>query len=189
MNFEEGVLVGVPPRGGMYVVMLTLLLGFSLGTDEDGARFLKENSRKRGVITTASGLQYFIIHSEDQLEDSRSPKLKSPCVVHFIGMLLDGTEFDNSYKRGRPATFAPNKLVAGWREALRMMHAGDKWKLWIPSELGYGNRRVGNIPPGFNTVIFSVAILCVDGRSKSIVLPEYSPCLSVLPASREHNSI
>lgn len=106
----------------------------------EGKKFLEENKKKPGVVTTASGLQYKIL-TEGKGE---SPKATDTVKTHYKGTLLDGTEFDSSIKRGQPATFPVNGVIKGWTEALQMMKPGAKWQLWIPAELGYGDRGAGD---------------------------------------------
>ena len=97
-----------------------------------GLDFLAENKGKSGVITLPSGLQYAVISEGAGVEH---PKVGTPCECHYAGRLLDGTEFDSSYKRGTPSTFAPNQVIKGWTEAMQLMVQGDKWEMYIPMEL------------------------------------------------------
>ena len=87
-----------------------------------------------------------------------SPAVGTPCACHYAGRLLDGTEFDSSYKRGAPTTFAPKQVIAGWTEAMQLMVEGDKWEMYIPPNLAYGDRAMGNIPPG-STLVFEMEII------------------------------
>jgi len=123
-----------------------------------GQAFLDANKKRPGVITTASGLQYEVITKGDPA--SAMPKLQDTFVAHYAGTLIDGTEFDNSYKRGEPITYPVTQVVKGWTEALQMMHIGDKWKLYIPSELGYGDRGSGAIPGG-SVLVFEIELVGV----------------------------
>ena len=92
----------------------------------------------------------------------------TPCSCHYRGTLTDGTEFDSSYKRGSPATFAPNQVIKGWTEAMQLMKEGDKWELYIPSELAYGDRQRGQyITPGA-VLVFELEILAVKGPHKEL---------------------
>ena len=118
--------------------------------------FLAGNSKKPGVVTTASGLQYQIITQGT----GPKPKATDRVSVNYAGTLLDGTEFDNSYKRGEPAQFVLGSLVPGWSEALQLMPKGSKYKLWIPSKLGYGEVGTpgGPIPPN-STLAFEIELL------------------------------
>ena len=95
----------------------------------DGDKFLAENKLKDGVITLPSGLQYKVLEEGAGLEH---PLVSTPCACHYAGRLIDGTEFDSSYKRGRPSTFAPNQVIKGWTEAMQLMVQGDKWEMCTP---------------------------------------------------------
>ena len=118
--------------------------------------FLTANGKKPGVVTTASGLQYQIITQGT----GPKPKVDDRVSVHYAGTLLDGTEFDSSYKRNEPAQFVLGSVVPGWKEALQLMPVGSKYKLWIPSKLGYGESGTpgGPIPPN-STLVFEVELL------------------------------
>lgn len=117
--------------------------------------FLEENKKKEGVVTLPSGLQYKVLKSGN----GPSPKDTSIVKVHYIGTLIDGREFDNSYKRGEPAEFPLNQVIKGWTEALQLMHVGDKWMLYIPPELGYGENGAGNAIEPNSLLIFEVELL------------------------------
>jgi FKBP-type peptidyl-prolyl cis-trans isomerase len=106
-------------------------------------KFLAENAQKKDVVTTASGLQYKVVSPGT----GTSPKPTDEVTVNYRGTLLDGTEFDSSYKRGQPATLQVNQVIRGWTEALQLMKAGSKYDLYIPPELGYGPNGSGPIPP------------------------------------------
>jgi len=106
---------------------------------KEGEAFLAENKNKKEVVTTESGLQYVVLHEGD----GPKPKATDRVKVHYRGTLIDGTEFDSSYKRGTPATFSLKGVVAGWTEALQLMKVGSKYSLFIPSELAYGKRGRG----------------------------------------------
>ena len=124
----------------------------------DGAAFLKANAAKPGVVTLDSGLQYKILNEGD----GRMPKASDTVSVHYRGTLIDGTEFDSSYKRGKPTSFPVNRVIAGWTEALQLMQVGDKWQLTIPSDLAYGSRSPGaGIPPDA-VLVFEVELLSVQ---------------------------
>ncbi|MFC2137069.1 FKBP-type peptidyl-prolyl cis-trans isomerase [Bacteroidota bacterium] len=120
-----------------------------------GKEFLESNSTEEGVITTESGLQYKILEEGVGESPIETDKVK----VHYRGTLIDGTEFDSSYKRGQPATFAANRVIPGWTEALTMMKQGSKWMLYIPSELGYGERGAGQMIGSNEVLIFEVELL------------------------------
>ena len=101
----------------------------------EGAAFLEANKSKDGVVTLASGLQYKVLEEGPGMEH---PKVGTPCECHYAGRLIDGSEFDSSYKRGKPTTFAPNQVIKGWTEAMQLMVQGDKWEMYIPYQLAYG---------------------------------------------------
>jgi len=121
-------------------------------------KFLADNKKRPGVIETPSGLQYEIVKMGDGNKPS-SPN--SRVKVNYIGTLMDGTEFDNSYKRGEPTTFACNQVIKGWTEALTMMPVGSKWEVYIPQELAYGEQDRGTIKP-FSALIFTVELLGIE---------------------------
>lgn len=122
---------------------------------EMGEKFLAENKKREGIITTASGLQYEI------LTEGNGPKPKATDTVscHYEGRLIDGTVFDSSIRRGQPAQFPVNGVIAGWVEALQMMPVGSKWRLYIPSDLAYGAHGAGDIIGPNATLIFDVEVL------------------------------
>lgn len=119
-------------------------------------KFLAENAKKEGVVTLPSGLQYQIISSGTGVG---SPTATSTVTVHYTGALVDGTVFDSSVKRGQPASFPVNGVIKGWTEALQLMQVGDKWKLFIPSDLGYGAQGAGGSIPPYSLLIFDVELL------------------------------
>jgi FKBP-type peptidyl-prolyl cis-trans isomerase len=125
---------------------------------EDGAAFLATNKNKEGVVTTDSGLQYKILN---QGEGSK-PKQSDKVTVHYRGTLLDGTEFDSSYKREKPATFQVNGVIRGWTEALQLMSVGSKYRLFIPADLAYGNRGAGRKIGPNSMLIFDVELLGIE---------------------------
>ena len=125
-----------------------------------GEAFLKENAAKPGVTVMPSGLQYKVITQGTGAIAKESDRVK----VNYEGRLIDGTVFDSSYKRGEPATFAPNQVIKGWTEALTMMPVGSKWQLYIPQELGYGARGAGSQIPPYSTLIFDVEVLEIESK-------------------------
>lgn len=125
---------------------------------EAGAKFLEENGKREGVKTTASGLQYEII-TEGAGE---SPKKEDNVTVHYKGTLIDGTEFDSSIARGQPATFPLGNVIPGWTEGLQLLKAGGKAKLYIPSELGYGERGAGAKIGANETLVFEVELIKIE---------------------------
>src|SRR5262249_537393 len=108
-----------------------------------GEAFLAANKTKNGVMTTASGLQYKILATRS----GTKPQASDTVSVHYKGTLTDGTEFDNSYKRGQPAEFSVDGVIKGWTEALQLMPVGSKWQLFIPAALAYGEQGRPGIPP------------------------------------------
>ncbi|MEK6780821.1 MAG: FKBP-type peptidyl-prolyl cis-trans isomerase [Bacteroidota bacterium] len=124
----------------------------------EGQRFLAENKSKEGIKTTGSGLQYKVITTGK----GKSPVTSDKVTVHYTGKLLDGTVFDSSVERGSPATFGLTQVIAGWTEALQLMHEGDKWILFIPDNLAYGERGKGAQIPPYSTLIFEVELITVN---------------------------
>ncbi|MDO9375484.1 MAG: FKBP-type peptidyl-prolyl cis-trans isomerase [Bacteroidota bacterium] len=122
-----------------------------------GNAFLEANKKRAGVITTASGLQYEVIMKGDA--SSATPKIQDTVIAHYKGTLIDGKPFDNSYDRGEPLTIAVGGVIRGWTEVLQLMHIGDKFKVFIPSELGYGDRGAGADIPGGSALIFDMELL------------------------------
>lgn len=144
---------------------------------EAGIKFLAENKGKDGVITLPSGLQYKVLEEGAGMEH---PKVDSPCECHYAGRLLDGTEFDSSYKRGQPTTFAPNQVIKGWTEAMQMMVVGDKWEMYIPMELAYGPNGKPPKIPAAATLIFIMEIVKIKGSTvardlTNFKFPEWTP--------------
>jgi FKBP-type peptidyl-prolyl cis-trans isomerase len=130
---------------------------------KDGQTFLAENKQKTGVVATTSGLQYKIVTAGT----GPKPTTNDTVIAHDRGTLTDGTEFDNSYKRGQPQEFRTTGVIKGWTEALLMMPVGSKWQLFIPSELGYGTNGFGaKIPPGA-TLLFDIELVGIkDAAAK-----------------------
>lgn len=124
---------------------------------EQGEMFLKMNKERPGVVTLPSGLQYEVIASGN----GRKPKAADQVRCHYEGRLVDGTLFDSSIERGEPAVFGVNQVIAGWTEALQLMSEGDKWKLYIPYNLGYGEQGAGGVIPPYSTLVFEVELLSV----------------------------
>ena len=124
---------------------------------KEGETFFAENKIKEGVITRPSGLQYKVIKEGT----GEMPKPTDTVTTHYIGTLIDGTEFDSSYRRGQPATFKVNGVITGWTEALQMMKAGSKWRLFVPPHLAYGERGTGRDIGPNATLIFDVELLSI----------------------------
>lgn len=122
-----------------------------------GEAFLAENAKKEGVITLPSGLQYKVIKAGT----GKKPKATDEVTTHYRGTLIDGTEFDSSYKRGQPTSFPVNGVIAGWTEALQLMPVGSKWQLFIPSNLAYGPRGAGGTIGPNATLIFDIELLAI----------------------------
>jgi len=129
---------------------------------EAGIKWLAENAQKDGVVTLSSGLQYKVITKGN---GKAHPKVNSPCECHYAGTLIDGTPFDSSYKRGKPTTFAPNQVIKGWTEAMQLMVEGDKWELYIPSDLAYGDRARGAVISAGSALVFELELLKIKGGS------------------------
>ena len=126
----------------------------------EGQKFLAENAKRSEVKTTESGLQYEIIKSGDGPIPTESDRI----TVHYHGTLIDGTVFDSSVERGQPATFGVTQVIAGWIEALQLMPVGSKWKVYIPSDLAYGERGSGQKIMPNSTLIFEMELLGIEGK-------------------------
>ena len=124
-------------------------------TENADLAYLDENKAKDGVQVTDSGLQYKVIETGN----GATPTAEDMVTVHYAGRLIDGTEFDSSYKRGEPAQFPAGRLIQGWTEALLLMSVGDKWELTIPSEIAYGEAGAGGVIPGGATLVFDIELL------------------------------
>jgi len=159
-----------------FVCLLATTLQFYTivaGTNEVGKAFLEENKNRPGVVTLKSGLQYKVLKKGS---GKHHPKPESPCSCHYAGTTpsltadainmpeADWAEFDSSYKRGEPAEFAPNQVIKGWTEAMQLMVEGDKWEMYIPSELGYGDSGSGEKIKGGDVLIFRMEILKINGE-------------------------
>ena len=124
---------------------------------KDGEAFLAKNKGEKGVKTTVSGLQYKVITAGK----GKQPTAEDTVTVNYRGTLIDGTEFDSSYKRNQPATFPVKGVIAGWTEALPLMKEGSKWMLYVPANLAYGERGAGNMIGPNSTLIFEVELLSI----------------------------
>ena len=166
-NFMAGFIAGTLEKGG--VMTMEAAQAYTRTAMEEkyadnkaaGEKFLAENKAKEGVKTTESGLQYKVITEGKGEIPADTCKVK----VNYKGTLIDGTEFDSSYKRNEPATFRANQVIKGWTEALTMMPVGSKWELYIPQELAYGSRESGQIKP-FSTLIFEVELVGIEKDKK-----------------------
>merc|ERR1719229_1736840 len=157
-------------------ILLVCLADFAAAaTNEVGKKFLDENKAREGVVKLKSGLQYKVLK---QGTGKFHPTKDSPCECHYAGTTLSLTpdaidkpeaewnEFDSSYKRGDPTTFAPNQVIKGWTEAMQLMVEGDKWEMYIPSDLGYGD---SGSPPkimGGDVLVFTMEIIKIKGKKK-----------------------
>ena len=137
---------------------------------DEGDAFLAANKTKEGVVTLPSGLQYKV------LEEGTGPKptATDTVVVNYRGTLLNGTEFDSSYKRGQPATFGVGQVIKGWTEALQLMPVGSKWQIFIPSSLAYGQRGPGPIGPNA-TLVFDVELVAIQPKTPPTPPPAPAP--------------
>jgi FKBP-type peptidyl-prolyl cis-trans isomerase FkpA len=130
--------------------------------EADAANFFAENGKKEGIITTDSGLQYEVLAAGT----GKKAEPSDTVTVHYTGSLLNGNVFDSSVERGEPATFALNRVIPGWTEGVALMNVGSKYKLYIPSELGYGAQGAGaDIPPN-STLVFEVELLEIASQDK-----------------------
>merc|ERR1719229_2063599 len=157
-------------------ILLVCLADFAAAaTNEVGKKFLDENKAREGVIKLKSGLQYKVLK---QGTGKFHPTKDSPCECHYAGTTpsltpdaidleeKDWKEFDSSYKRGDPTTFAPNQVIKGWTEAMQLMVEGDKWEMYIPSDLGYGDGGQGGKIKGGDVLIFRMEIMKIKGAKK-----------------------
>lgn len=125
---------------------------------KESKAFLVENKEKEGVVTLKSGLQYIVLKEGT----GPFPKAKDRVKTHYVGTLIDGTEFDSSVKLGEPITFSVDGVIPGWTEALQLMKVGSKWKLVIPSELAYGENGAGNLIGPNAVLIFEVELISIE---------------------------
>jgi FKBP-type peptidyl-prolyl cis-trans isomerase FklB len=151
----------------------------------EGEKFLAENKKKEGVKTTASGLQYKVLKEGS----GPSPKETDTVVVNYKGTLIDGTEFDSSFKRNEPASFQVNRVVKGWIEALQLMKAGAKYQLFIPSALAYGERGAGQLIGPNATLIFEVELLSIKAPEPAATVAPGAPAPAISPAAKPSVSV
>merc|ERR1712087_290469 len=161
----------VTQREWIIVALLSLVFDEARASNAAGLAFLEENKNKPGVIVLPSGLQYKVLRAGSG--DSH-PTIDSPCECHYEGRTAqefakdptgDNT-FDGSYARGSPTTFAPNQVIKGWTEAMQLMVEGDKFELYIPSEMAYGDRGSGAKIKGGDVLVFTIEILKIKGGKK-----------------------
>jgi FKBP-type peptidyl-prolyl cis-trans isomerase FklB len=138
---------------------------------KQGAAFLAENKTKEGIVTLPSGLQYKIL----QAGTGPKPTTSDTVVCNYRGTLLDGKEFDSSYKRGQPATFPLGQVIKGWTEALQLMPVGSKWQLFLPPDLAYGEHSAGPDITPYSTLIFEVELVSIKPPEKPAEKPAASP--------------
>ena len=122
---------------------------------EEGAKFLAENAKKEGIITTPSGLQYQVLRQGN----GKRPTAKDSVKCHYEGFLIDGTVFDSSVQRGEPAVFGLQQVIAGWTEGLQLMQEGGKYRFFIPYKLAYGEGGAGQLIPPYAALIFDVELI------------------------------
>lgn len=125
---------------------------------EEGINFLRENGKREGVTTLASGLQYEVINDGT----GSKPTIEDNVTTHYHGTLIDGTVFDSSVDRGEPASFPVGGVIKGWTEALQLMSVGSKWKLYVPYDLAYGERGAGPQIGPYSTLIFEVELISIN---------------------------
>lgn len=125
---------------------------------EAGKKFLEENKSEEGVKALPEGIQYLILKEGD----GKQPLISDSVTAHYKGALLDGKEFDSSFKRNQPFTARLTQLIKGWQIAIPLMKEGSRWRLWIPSDLAYGDRGAGSDIPGGATLMFEVELLKVN---------------------------
>jgi FKBP-type peptidyl-prolyl cis-trans isomerase FklB len=130
---------------------------------KEGETFLAENKKKEGVKTSPSGLQYKVIKAGS----GKKPKSTDTVTVHYRGTLINGTEFDSSYKRGQSVSFQVSGVIPGWTEALQLMEEGAKWQLFIPSNLAYGERGAGGVIGPNATLIFEVELVSIQEKKEN----------------------
>mmetsp|Transcript_17952 Transcript_17952/g.26571 ORF Transcript_17952/g.26571 Transcript_17952/m.26571 type:complete len:251 (+) Transcript_17952:106-858(+) len=151
------IITGDPPERHLVIPKE----GGDLEPQEEGREFLARNAKKEGVITLDSGLQYKVLKKGS---GAFHPTIDSSCSCHYEGRLISGKVFDSSYNRGSPTSFAPNQVIKGWTEAMQLMVEGDKFEMYVPPELAYGDAgtATGSIPGGA-TLIFKMEILEING--------------------------
>jgi FKBP-type peptidyl-prolyl cis-trans isomerase FklB len=128
---------------------------------KEGEAFLRENKKKEGVVALPDGLQYRIIKKGK----GPTPKIADTVTANYKGTRVDGTEFDSTYKRGKPVTFPVNGVIKGWTEALQLMKVGSKWQLFIPPELAYGEHAAGPLIGPYSTLVFEMELLSINRKA------------------------
>merc|ERR1711968_293550 len=153
------------------IILLFAICTVAVATNEAGKKYLEENKSKEGVVTLPSGLQYKVLRKGD---GAHHPTVDSPCECHYEGTLINGDEFDSSYKRGSPTSFAPNQVIKGWTEAMQLMVEGDKFEMYIPSDLAYGESGSPPKIPGGSALIFRMEIIKIRGDKVDAITCEPS---------------
>lgn len=131
-------------------------------TSAEGQAYLQERQKEEGVVALPSGLMY---KSLKKGSGDAHPQLNTQCDVHYAGTTIDGKEFDSSYKRGKPTGFAPSQVIKGWTEALQMMVQGDKFELYIPASLAYGDSGAGGRIPPKAALVFQMELITIKGKT------------------------
>eukprot|EP00392_Amoebophrya_sp_AT5.2_P016868 g17175.t1 len=139
------------------------LVAAKMPTKAEGLKWLEDKKKEADVITLPSGLAYKVLNAG---EGTAHPLVGTPCECHYKGTLINGKQFDSSYDRGAPTTFAPNQVIKGWTEAMQLMVQGDKWEMYIPPELAYGERAMGQDIPAGSTLVFTMEIMKIKGATK-----------------------
>jgi len=142
--------------------MVALQKEMSEKQKQRGEAFLSENKKKEGVKTLPSGLQYKVIKAGT----GKKPKLNDTVKVNYRGTLIDGTEFDSSYKRGQPVSFQVSGVIPGWTEAVQLMEEGAKWQLFVPSNLAYGQRGAGRVIGPNTALIFEIELVSIQEKGQ-----------------------
>jgi len=156
-------------RDRINAYMMELRNGLGQRNKETAKKFLAENAKNAGIVTTASGLQYRITEAGDT--KAAMPQASDSVTVHYRGKLLDGSEFDSSYQRGQPAKFPVGGVIKGWTEALQLLHPGAKATLYVPPELAYDMNSPGRIPPG-SLLVFDVELISVEPAPAPVETPK-----------------
>merc|ERR1711871_1700413 len=143
-----------------YLLAALCLSSTALAGDADKA-YLEAKKTEKDVVVLPSGLMYKVLKKGG---GAYHPTVDSPCSCHYSGTLIDGTKFDSSYDRGQPTSFAPNQVIKGWTEAMQLMVEGDKWEMYIPSDLGYGDRGSPPKIPGGSTLVFVMEIIKINAK-------------------------
>ena len=151
--------------------MLRAVILFALGaiaaaTNAEGEAWLEAKRSEAGVVALPSGLLYKVLRDGT---GEAHPTASTPCDCHYKGTLIDGTQFDSSYDRGSPTSFAPNQVISGWTEAMQLMVEGDKWEMYIPSDLAYGDRGSPPSIPGGSALVFTMEIIKIKGETVEAV--------------------